>query len=432
MFKDTFRKYAFAFAIPALMLASCGSDDPGTDDGSNTEGGNTEPTETVEGVLSSTEAFDYIQSTAKEAVSLFNPEDQKEIMEVCKAFDEAYGDYDFMGGDDYDYSPGEYMKLLRKGMRNPLYLTRASYTVYRIDEFAGVYTPNSYSRTWERTGNSSDIICRCDLNGKTFETKLTWSKNSSWQVPVDDEEVYEIPSTITVTVTYGGKQLAQQTIESNASLEGHRAALKISYNVANIQAVSDFNGTDSQLKETASISVGGKRLIASELTVKGNNLCDISAWAGLQDPTPAQVAQMFRNGEFTINILDRIFFSGSAAGLNKVYDAFDFYEESYDSNYSKSEAKKECEKACNTLNSNLNAEIKFAGSNAVQGELTFVPYVYEEKGYSFWSVYPTAAIRYAADDSVEVLEDVDYDFSQFEAMFNNLLYNYQRFFERLK
>lgn len=432
MLKDSFKKYAFAFAIPALMLASCGSDDPDPNDGGNAgDGGNTEPTETVDGLLSSSEAFDYIQSTAEEAISLFRPEDQKEVMEVCKAFDEAYGEYDFMGGDDYDYSPAGFMKTLRKGMRNPLYLTRASYYVYRIDEFAGIYTPNDYRQTWERTGDSKDIICRCDLNGKEFEAKMTWSSDS-WEVPVDEEEAYAIPSTITVTVTYGGKQLAKETIESNASLEGHRAALKISYEVANIQSVSDFNGTDSQLKETANVYVGGKRLYATEFTVNGNGLCDINAWAGLEDPTPAQVAAMFRNGEFSINILDRIFFTGSAAGLNKVYEALNFYEESYNTSYSKNEAKKQCEKACNTLNSNLKAEIKFAGSNAVQGSLTFVPYVYEEKGSSWWDVYPAAAIKYAADNSIEVLEDTDYDFSVIEEMFNNLVNNYQRFFERLK
>ena len=139
MKKETLRKLAFSIAIPAMALASCGDDNDNNNNGDEPNV-NPDPTETVDGLLTSTEAFDYLKSTASEAISLFNPEDQREILQACKNFDELYGDFDMpeeFEDDDYD-SPGYYVKALEKAMGNgsPLDMTRAYYCLLYTSDAA--------------------------------------------------------------------------------------------------------------------------------------------------------------------------------------------------------------------------------------------------------------------------------------------------------
>lgn len=428
MKKETLRKLAFSIAIPAMALASCGDDNDNNNNGDEPNV-NPDPTETVDGLLTSTEAFDYLKSTASEAISLFNPEDQREILQACKNFDELYGDFDMpeeFEDDDYD-SPGYYVKALEKAMGNgsPLDMTRAYYT-YSIKDYTGVYEPNLRTHCWERTGNSNDVVFLCKVNGQDFEIKAAPS-DGTWVLELDDN--YEIPLSVTTTLTYGGQQLASTVVESRYDQRGHTAALKISAQAANIAVTTDLNGTDSQLTERAYATVGGKRLIDATMTVRGNHLCDMDAYASLENAGPAQLEAMFQSATFSVNILDRVFFNGSGSNIVKVTNALGFEGDRYDGD--QKELLKECRKACNVIEDNISAEVKFAGSNEVQGRLVFQPYLYDESS-SYWRVYPAPGIEYAYDKSIEVFEDTDYDFSVVEAQFRNLLERYRNFYNRLR
>lgn len=429
MKKETLRKLAFSIAIPAMALASCGDDNDNNNNGDEPNV-NPDPTETVDGLLTSTEAFDYLKSTASEAISLFNPEDQREILQACKNFDELYGEFEMpeeFDDDDYD-SPSYYVKALEKAMGNgsPLDMTRAYYT-YSIKDYTGIYEPNLRTKCWERTGNSSDVVFLCKVNGQDFEIKAAPS-DGTWVLELDDN--YEIPLSVTTTLTYGGQQLASTVVESRYDQRGHTAALKISAQAANIAVTTDLNGTDSQLTERAYATVGGKRLIDATMTVRGNNLCDMDAYASLEYAGPAQLEAMFQSVTFSANILDRVFFNGSASNMVKVTNALDYYD-STDIEENQKNLLKECQKYCNIIEDNLKAEIKFAGCNSVQGSLVFVPYLDESRRY-IWSVYPAPGIEYAYDKSIEVFEDTDYDFSVVEAQFRNLLERYRNFYNRLR
>lgn len=429
MKKYTLRKLAFSILIPAMALASCGKDND------NNIGGEPivtpdpdDPSETVDGLFTSAEAFDYLKSTASEAISLFNPEDQREVLQACKNFIEQYGDFDMPDefGNDAYYSPGYYVKALKKAMGkgSPLDMTRAYYT-YSIKDYTGVYEPNLRTGCWERTGNSNDVVFLCKVNGQDFEIKAAPS-NGTWVLELDDN--YEIPLSVTTTLTYGGKKLASTVVESKYDQRGHKAFLKISAQAANIAVSTDLDGDDSHLTEKAYATVDGKCLIDATMTVKGNNLCDMYAYASLEDAGPAQLEAMFKSATFSVNILDRVFFNGSGSNIVKLTDAFGFYGDQSDGN--RKEVVNECRKACNVIEDNLKAEVKFAGSNEVQGRLVFEPYVYEYGSY--WDVYPAPGIEYAYDKSIEIFEDTDYDFSVVEAQFRNLLERYRNFCNRLR
>ena len=131
----------------------------------------------------------------------------------------------------------------------------------------------------------------------------------------------------------------------------------------------------------------------------------------------------------SVNTLDRVYLSAQCSDFSTVADGLDCWYDSY-SGVSQDMTEKEVSKACDTINRNLGVDVKFAGSSAVQADLYWTPVIYND--YSYWEIYPGAAVRYAYDGSTELIESVDYNFNIVTDQFENLINRYSNFIRSLR
>lgn len=417
----------FCVMLAILPLTSCDKndkDDPEPDIPVNPVNPDDPDNPDSQTVMTPTAAFNYIKDTAVDALGRFNPEDQRDILQISKIFIETYGDYE-MPDEFYDdpyYSPARVIGALNHSIRrkNPFGLTRASYD-YSITDYAGINEPDSHREEWVRTGDSKSVIFRAPVNGQTVEICASPS-GSDWIL--DADETVLVPGTLTTTVKWGTRVLASVTVKSNADIDRCKVSLDIVAEAANIVASVNIDGNNSRISETGRISVSGSTVVATETLLSGSGLCDIDSWGEDDD-----ITEKLREATMSVNTLDRVYISAQCSDFSIVADGLDCWYDSY-SGVSQDMAEKEVRKACETINRNLGVEVKFAGSSAVQANLCWVPVVYND--YSYWEIYPGAAVRYAYDGSTELIESVDYNFNIVTDQFENLINRYSNFIRSLR
>ena len=417
----------FCVMLAILPLTSCDKndkDDPEPDIPVNPVNPDDPDNPDSQTVMTPTAAFNYIKDTAVDALGRFNPEDQRDILQISKIFIETYGDYE-MPDEFYDdpyYSPARVIGALNHSIRrkNPFGLTRASYD-YSITDYAGIYEPDSHREEWVRTGDSKSVIFRAPVNGQTVEICASPS-GSDWIL--DADETVLVPGTLTTTVKWGTRVLASVTVKSNADIDRCKVSLDIVAEAANIVASVNIDGNNSRISETGRISVSGSTVVATETLLSGFGLCDIDSWGEDDD-----ITEKLREATMSVNTLDRVYISAQCSDFSIVADGLDCWYDSY-SGVSLDMAEKEVSKACDTINRNLGVDVKFAGSSAVQADLYWTPVIYND--YSYWEIYPGAAVRYAYDGSTELIESVDYNFNIVTDQFENLINRYSNFIRSLR
>lgn len=378
-------------------------------------------------VMTPTAAYTYIKNTALDALARFNPEDQREILQVSKSFVEIYGDYDmpYEFGDGYK-SPAKLIGELGDAVsrHNPFGITRASYDS-SISDFAGIYEPDTRAMRWIRTGDSESVVFRAPLDGQTVQIQATPS-DGEWSP--DDET--GIPRKIVTTVTYGRTRLSSVSVNSFADLDRGIVNLNIVAEAANITATVRIDGSNSKITENGRLAVGGSEVVSGDIIITGSRLCDVDAWESEDD-----MSGMLRDAILSLDFLDRVFVSAHARDLENCMDALDSWYDSYDG-VSQAQAEKEVTDACRILNGSLTSEVRFAASGPVQASLYWMPYVYcynnVTSGVDYWEVSPAAAVRYAYDGSTERIENVDFDFDIVADRLESLIGRYADFMRSLR
>lgn len=376
-------------------------------------------------LMTPSDAFSYIKNTALDALSRFNPEDQREILQVSKSFVEIYGDYDmpYEFGDGGYRSPAAIAGALGDAVRrhNPFGVMRASYDS-SVAWYAGIYEPDTRARRWVRTGDSESVIFRAPLDGQTVRIQATPS-GGVWSP--DDET--GIPCTVVTTVTYGSAILSSVTVNSFADLDRHVVNLDIAAEAANITAAVRIDGNDSRITETGSLKAGGSSIVSGEISLAGSRLCDIDAWEETDDPVV-----MFREAVMSLAFLDRVYVSARVGDFENCIDAFWCRYDALDG-ISQMQAEKEVSDACRVLNKSVTSEVRFSASGPVQASLLWIPYVFRIPGDAqYWETYPAAAVRYAYDSSTELIEDADFNFDIVGDRLESLIGRYADFMRSLR
>lgn len=377
-------------------------------------------------VLTPNQVFTYIRDTASDAISKFNPENQKELLSVAKNFLELYGDMDMpaeFGEDAMRRSPAKVMEGLAAAARHnsPMALTRANYQ-YSIDDVAGIYEPNASKTRWVWTGYSNAVIFKAPVNGRTVQITATPS-DDYWTLELD--EYVRIPKTITTTVDYGSTQLVSSVMKTFLDLDANRVNFEVTATAANLSAFVSTEGTNSRITETGYLKVGTETILSSQITVNGTGLCNPDYWDRVDG-----IDDMVTDAAMSYSSLDRIFLDAKATNLSTLAELLDTYYDSYDG-ITEREATNRITLACSTINRNLTADVKFAGNNAVQASLYWMPYI-DTWGNNSWEVFPEAGIKYAYDGSTELIGDVDFDFSLLGTQLDNLLRRYENFWRSLR
>lgn len=425
------KHFKLSYAVIALLcLSGCSDSDPKDEpDGPQGSGSMTE--------MSPEDSKEFLTSTATEVLDLFNPADQSEAIDLAAYFDKTYGDLDlpdeFLELEEDEYaSPAAYMKAIRRASSGDIEaLTRAAYSYsYNInfDRFAGKYEPSRYQ--WVKTGNSKDIIFvftdsnnrQCELKavkaGGTNDFEYSYTDDYYW-----DTETYNyylsIPKEVKVTLTVGGKVLAESKVVSDINIKGHTLNMEATASLCNLSAKGTVKGTDSKVEAYAEFTVGGKKAVVTNAVVNGNNLCNKDKIEDLfneyydEEEAEDMFLSMVTNGNCSADILGKV----QVYGQIKTYDGMmydlDGYWDRYDYD-SKSMAEAACKRACANLNANIKTQVRYNGTTTDQANIVFVPYL--EEWYSGWEYWIDANIGFPDGTTYSI----DSYFNRFTTVTNKL------------
>ena len=443
-------------ALSLLLLASCGDKDK--EEIENPEGpqGSGSMTE-----MTPAESKEYLQNTATEFLNLFNPQDQKQAIELAAYFSSEYADYDApdefeLEPDGKGRTPAAYIKAIGDAAKGDLdALTRAatsySYTI-KFDKFAGIYEPNSRYEQWVKTGNSKDIVFRFyDRNGQTAELKISQSGGASdvdfsvmdWDYDYDYSTGYweefeikynyflSIPKNVTAVLTDNGKELANSTVISSIDIKGHKISADVTAKLMNVNMTAKVEGNDSKVAAQADFFVDGKRVGDTYATVNGSNLCNVDKYESFEDmdddEIEAELTKMFKNGDCGANVLDKVQVYGQIDYYRQMPEDLDGYWDGYD--YSKESAREACQKSCDRLNKNIKAQLRYDKTATNQATLQFAPYFdkWGSSDYS-WEYYVSANLLFP-DDTTYNIESYFERFTNVANKWEALLNAYERLWD---
>lgn len=387
------QNYATKAAIVAMLFAgltftACSDDDDPTKKGEDPN------VDKVDGTLTPTESKKYIEETATEFLNYFDPEDQKGLINLVDHFNANYGHLnapEFWDEDDEEPSPAFLPKQLTglgKALRAGSYLAASKYvTTYNINfaKYAGIYQPGT--RSWDKVGESSDIIFRFkDSAGATAELKLTGS-GSEYNIDYTDESGYDdqyvdeyhvrIPSELHMTLVSGDIKLIDSTVKSSASLTGHTVSLNVEATVTNLGFFVTFNGSDNQITESSSVTVDGTRVITSTATANGSHLCDKAYYDDMlesNDDDAADIfADMLTSGDAKIDVLGRIQVIGSVNNYKKLYRILSYNYYDWETYTDKAEANAAAMADAELCNTYMPVYMTYTNTGAHQADIKFMP-----------------------------------------------------------
>lgn len=383
-------------------------------------------------VMTSEESKTFLQNTATDFLNKFQPEDQKEAIELAAYYSQEYGDLEppvefDIEPDGRSRTPGMYLKALASAAKGDMdALTRAatsySYTL-KFERFSGIYEPDLSNGEWVKTGDSNDIVFIFNnKSGQPVELKVTQAGGISdvdftlteWEDDYDYETGYweefevkynyflSIPKNVTVTVKDNGKDLAKSTVVSNINVDGHTLSADIKATLMNLDAEVMISGMDTKIEAYTNFFISGEKVGTAYATINGNNLCNKKKYESFEDMDDDQVkdelAKMFSNGNCEANILGKVQAFGQATYYKEMPDDLGAYFDDYDYS-SKDEARNECQKACDRLNKNVNVVLRYNNTTTDQATFQFAPDFDEWNGGSYWEYYLTTNIIFPDDTS---------------------------------
>lgn len=370
--------------------------------------------------LNATKSKEYLADAAKDFINQFDPAQQKQVMQLARHFDEAYGELEYPAGynDIYEetepvYDPNDFFRGLARFAEsgNPAFAAQAVWTyTYNINfkAFTGEYEPGIQS--WVKKKDSDDIIYRFkNANSQPVELKITASKDNS-DVNINyteewydgkEEYYYNIscPHKVEIKLTDNGTELVNAVVNSKVDINGHTAHVDFWAKVANIEAEGNMDATDSKITSKAETKIDGKSLVIANATINGSNLCNKDRIQkaiedGIEEDT---ILSFIHDGTGATDVMGKVQVFADV-NLNrdvlKFEDCFDYYDYN-----DKVEAKEACDKLVRALNENVRARVKYDGKQTEQATLVFKTALDEWNSGNSWEYYVDGLLKFAADDT---------------------------------
>lgn len=371
----------------------------------------------VAGAMLPSEAKIYIEETARQAAGLFNPENQRALIELCSYFELNYGEYNM---------PSEWERAVRNAPRrffrdlgraisamSPQALARSGVQSWNVAMFAGEYVPEGASKRWVRVADSKDVVFSFPYKGNTAVLRVTPSEGY-WMMTYDDMTV-QMPDRIDISLSDGRIVCANGSVVSNYDVVRHTLRLNADMTAADIKASMTLRGADDLIEATFATSVSGTSLFGGNATVTGRNMLDPSHLSQLvvevddgfdtwTEFDVAALSQMLHTAQADVTVLDRMVFRGSTRDIPALMVIGDFYFDSYDYD-DKEEAHRLCQASCDQVQQLIQNNLFLAGSDVASASVVLRPKLEEEHygwgdySYDYWEWSPEPLLLFPADGS---------------------------------
>lgn len=396
------------FIIAAMMmaLAGCGSDED--EAGLNP------------GLDPDTDPKEFFEETATIFLNQFKAADQQAVIKMANDFVNDYGNLDMP--DEFTMAPANFMmqSLARSLESNDFAGLSRSYEsyYYAFSKYTGIYKPGKYS--WYRNGNSSDIVFQyTDRSGKECSitakaSQETWSGSIGLE---GDTYSADVPKTISIVVKQGSVTMLTATVETSY-VKNSKLSVAVNTKAANLEVNTEMNATNTTLKSSTKLAVGGSVITTGVAEVNGQNLCKQDYIQSLiENEDEDGLFNLITSGNATADVLGRLQVKGSISQLKDVAEAIDY--DDTDQNGAKN--------AAALLNQKLRGTFYFNGSANASGTIGWQSCLSWESswnGEKWWAVEPVLKFN---DGTSYAFEDYfgNGKFGSVENIFENLLDSYE-------
>lgn len=365
---------AFAFFVSACFISSCTGPNNLDPDGGLLE----EPKGEME-VLSSDQQKDFLVDVAEELINTFNPNDQKEAVEVANDLYYKYENYDWdaIGGEFENEFDEFYSSEFESFFGMPRRLIDAingkskvaledKEILLTLSKFGRIIEFDDDSKTVKitKTDDKSIIAKFTDSKGKKCELKV-WGEGKEiegsytyedyyWEYQFDEwgncigEEFVsrgkrtiraKVPTTIKMYLKHGSNTLISFTFEWDSNIKDF-VNTSLNLQVVNIRFAEETKVSTTEASAVFSFSYGDKALVAAAVHLPKYELI---GWEGGKDITEEEGENWIEKyddqydnllgkvgkGEVKLNILDKIQLRGGVTDGAALVDAFYNWDEKY-------------------------------------------------------------------------------------------------------
>lgn len=371
----TIQKFGYAFLLlGALSLSACQEKDPNDPSNNGGENGsiNTGKELTVE------ESKEYLEKAANEFMDYFNPDDQKEAVELTQYLAENYDGYEIPMEFEKEY-PLRSMKRVAQALRAGNFFaaaTAAMPNVVNFDNYTGVYKVSG-SR-WVRVSDAASIKFQFkNANGQDGYLEITKDAKDYDELnksPMPEDLVIYVPRKLTAKLVCGGK--TYYSVSTTSALTMNTSYdVEVDATFANANAKVTMKATNTSIKLSGVGNISGKQVLVANATVSGRDMCNFDKLQYIEKDSDFD--RFFQTIEGSMTAIDKVMVKATSKNLSSLADITGNY--SYSDDYydypdftTEAEAMTACQKDINTLTSNLTADVYLGGKR--QASLGFIPF----------------------------------------------------------
>ena len=374
--------------------------------------------------LSPAESKAFLEEAAAKFLVKFNPEDQRDFIELAAYYAMTYSSYKLpenfyaLIGSEAT-APDSYIRNLSAAAKGDINsLTRAatdfSYTL-AFNELTGVYEPDAATQTWVKTASADDIEFRFDNSAAEPVVMKIAQQGLSAQM-----------LNVTVDLSENGAQLANSSVISSYDSKGHTFSANVEARLMNLRSQTVMEGKDAIVESRSELFISNEKVGTVYATLKGSGLCDPDRLKELKDTEKLLlnnlIGKMVKKGYCGLDLM----------GAVQIYGQMDYYEKlpldiagefAGWGNTDKNMVKNACQGACDRLNKNVKGQLRYNGTKTDQATLGFQP-VYKE-WETMWG-YSASPVIVFPDNSVYTPVEFFSGFADMAPKLGALLAAYQK------
>ena len=442
--KKTNLFFAFVLMTSACLISSCkGGDDP--------TGGLLDDPKGTMGVLSPDEQKDFLVDVGEELINTFNPNDQKEAVELADELYYKYKNYDWDAiseefedelDDIYSTEFESFFGMPRRMIdvingkkkvsleNKEILLTLSKFG--RIIEFDDKNKTVKITKTDEPsiTAKFSDSEgTQCELkvwgDGKDIEGSYTYEdyywepQFDEWGNWIGEEKIYQgkrtirvkVPRTIKMHLKHGSNSLISFTFNWDSNIKDY-VNTSLNLQVINLVFAEETKVSTTEASAVFSFSYGDKGLIAAAVNLPKYELID---WEGGKDITEEEGENWLEEyddkyksmlgkvgkGEVKLDIFGKVQLRGGVTDGAALVDAYYNWGDKY-----YNDEQDECQDLCDLLNKYIYLSVYYNNTTTEQAKLLMQ--VYED--YYGYDIEP---IMYFPQDETSIAVMTYFNSSKF-------------------